>query len=78
MQTIKKLLGLVWMILGPLILIALLYGAILNINETGTKDINKPLPWIIIIMIFAPISVGLVIFGYYAFKDEYKDYSQVV
>jgi hypothetical protein len=48
----------------------LIMGAVHNIGN-GTKDINKPIPWIIIITIFTPIAVGLMIFGYYALKGEY-------
>ena len=40
-------------------------------DSAGTKDINKPIPWIIIIAIFSPIVIGLVIFGWYALKGEY-------
>ena len=63
--------GLVLMIAAPVIFYFLLNGAIKNIGSTGTKDINKPIPWIVIITIFTPISVGLGIFGYYAFKGDY-------
>lgn len=70
MNTVKKILGLVWMVIAPVIIYFLIMGAIHNIGE-GTKDINKPIPWIIIISIFTPIAVGLMIFGYYALKGEY-------
>ena len=63
--------GLLCMILAPVVIYFLVRGAVHNINSTGTKDINKPLPWIIIISIFTPIAVGLMIFGYYALKGEY-------
>lgn len=69
---IKKSLGFLWLILGPLLIYFLVSGAIDNINPNGTKDINKPIPWVIIITIFAPIAVGLMIFGYYAIKGEYN------
>jgi hypothetical protein len=46
-------------------------GAIQNIETKGTKDINNPVIWIIIIAIFTPIAIGLVIFGWYAFRGEY-------
>ncbi len=63
--------GIVWIIIAPVIMYILVMGAINNINSTGTKDINKPIPWIIIITIFTPIAIGLMIFGYYALKGEY-------
>jgi hypothetical protein len=71
MTLLKKYLGIVWILLGPAVLILLFKGAIHNISAAGTKDINKPIPWIIIITIFTPIAVGLVIFGWYALKNEY-------
>jgi purine-cytosine permease-like protein len=71
MNAVKKILGIVWMLIGPVVLYLLISGAIHNINPAGTKDINKPIPWIIIIAIFTPIAIGLMIFGYYAFKGEY-------
>ena len=60
------------MLLGPLMIILLLNAAIENIDVTGKSDINKPLPWVIVIAIFTPISAGLMIFGYYAWKGEYE------
>lgn len=59
------------MIAGPLIFILLVTAAWYNIDSTGKKDINNPVPWIIIIGIFLPIVIGLVIFGWYALKGEY-------
>jgi hypothetical protein len=71
MNTVKKIAGIVWILIGPVVLYFLISGAIHNINPAGTKDINKPIPWIIIITIFTPIAIGLMIFGYYAFMGEY-------
>jgi uncharacterized membrane protein YadS len=52
MNTIKKLMGFVWMLLAPVVIILLISGAFNNIHSGGTKDINQPIPWIIIIGIF--------------------------
>jgi hypothetical protein len=71
MNAIKKYSGLIWLLLGPAVMYLLIAGALHNIDPAGTKDINKPIPWVIIITIFTPISVGLMIFGYYALKGEY-------
>ena len=71
MNQLKRIMGIVWMLIAPLVIYFLVNGAIQNISETGTKDINKPVPWFIIIGIFTPIVIGLFIFGYYAFKGEY-------
>ncbi len=72
MKTIKRTMGFVWMVLAPAVIFFLVRGAIHNIGN-GTKDINQPIPWIIIIGIFIPIAIGMIIFGYYAMKGEYDE-----
>lgn len=72
MNTIKRAIGIICMLLGPAVIIVLLLGAIHNIDPEGVSDINKPIPWIIIIAVFTPISIGLMIFGWYAWKGEYS------
>lgn len=72
MNQLKRMMGILWMLIAPMVIYFLVMGAIHNINSTGVKDINKPVPWIIIIGIFTPIAIGLFIFGYYAFKGEFN------
>ena len=72
MNTIKKYLGLIWIVLAPAIIYILVSGAVIHIDPLGKKDINNPIIWIIIITIFTPIAIGLMIFGWYAFKNEYE------
>ncbi len=76
MNTIKKYLGILWLLLAPVIIYFLVSGAIRNIDSTGTKDINNPVIWIIIIAIFTPIAIGLMIFGWYAWKSEYRHHTE--
>ena len=71
MITIKRYLGIFWMLLGPLAIILLLKSAFDNIDLAGTNDINKPLPWVIIISVFTPVAIGLTIFGWYSWKGEF-------
>jgi hypothetical protein len=71
MKHFKRGMGVLWMLIGPAVIVFLFAGAIHNIDAAGTKDINNPVPWIIIITIFSPIAAGLMIFGYYALKGEY-------
>ncbi|MFZ4545126.1 MAG: DUF6814 family protein [Saprospiraceae bacterium] len=87
MNQIKRLTGILWMILGPAAIYMMLNGVlkILAIADTkiakATTDAaraaaisaknNTTLQWGIMIAIFIPIMIGLVIFGYYAFKGEY-------
>lgn len=72
MNILRKYLGLLWMILGPLTIYLLISTAYNTIDLNGKSDINKPVPWIIVIAIFTPICVGLSIFGYYAWTKEYQ------
>ena len=71
MNAIKKYLGIVWLILAPAVIWLLVNGAILHVDPAGKKDINNPVIWVIIITIFTPIAIGLMIFGWYAWKNEY-------
>ena len=71
MNSIKRLLGLLWMLVGIASIVILIIGAMENIDLHGTADINKPVPWVIIIAVFTPIAIGLMIFGWYAWKGEY-------
>ena len=73
MNALKKFLGVVWMLLGPVIIIFLFMQAMDKIAAAaeGIARTNTTLQWFIIILIFIPICAGLVIFGYYAWKGEY-------
>jgi hypothetical protein len=71
MNTVKKFLGIIWLLLAPAVIYSLVSGAIANIDSAGKKDINNPIIWVIIIAIFTPIAIGLMIFGWYALKGEY-------
>ncbi len=73
MNKLKRLLGMLWMLIGPLVFILLLISAIQNINGSVKGDISNPFPWIIILAIFAPIAIGLTLFGWYSYKGEYDD-----
>ena len=88
MDTIKKLMGFVWMALGPIAIYFMGSNALLKISaaaakiDSATDDVarglaeaaktNITLQWGIIITVFLPIAVGMIIFGYYAFKGEYN------
>ncbi|HYC30298.1 MAG TPA: hypothetical protein VEB42_15795 [Chitinophagaceae bacterium] len=72
MNIIKRIVGIICMIAGPVIVAVLVMSAIHNIDLAGKSDIQKPIPWIIIIAVFTPIAVGLMIFGWYAWKGEYE------
>ena len=71
MNLFKRYFGLIFLVLAPFIIYELVNGALSNIKAGGTKEINNPVIWIIIIVIFLPIIVGLVIFGWYAYRGEF-------
>ena len=73
MNALKRYFALLLLIIAPLFIYELVSGAIANIDTAGKKDINNPVIWIIIISIFTPIAIGLVIFGWYAFRGEYDE-----
>jgi len=73
MNSLKRILGIVWIVLGPVIMLFLFSQAIEKIaaSTEGIARTNTTLQWSIIILIFLPICAGLMIFGYYGFKGEY-------
>lgn len=71
MNAFKRYFGLLFLLIAPFVIYELINGAIDNIDTAGKKDINNPVIWVIIITIFTPIAIGLVIFGWYAFRGEY-------
>ena len=77
MNQLKRILGILWLVTGPVLIFILIKSAVHNINASGKGDINKPLPWIIIITIFTPIAIGFMIFGWYAWKGEYDKMSDI-
>ena len=71
MDKLKRYLGVIWMLIGPVLFVMLVKSAVDNINGNVKGDISNPVPWIIILAIFLPIAIGLTIFGWYAFKGNY-------
>lgn len=73
MNSFKKILGVLWIVLGPVIILFLISQAIEKVAAAaeGIARTNTTLQWSIIILIFLPICAGLMIFGYYGVKGEY-------
>ena len=87
MNQIRRILGMVWAILGPTAIYLMIAHAIVKASEADAKilkavdeigkataeaaKLNIQMQWGIIIIIFVPIAFGLMIFGYYSFKGEY-------
>jgi hypothetical protein len=79
MNTVKKFLGFIWLVLGPAVVIFLVMRAgteFAAANKLPAADAAKKITelnvfWPIIIGIFTPIMAGLSLFGWYGVKDEY-------
>ncbi|GAO42893.1 DUF6814 family protein [Flavihumibacter petaseus] len=69
MNTIRRYLGLVWMLLGPALFFLLLRTAMQEMQ--ASPHIDTRIQWTVFLVVFFPISIGLMIFGLYAFRGEY-------
>jgi hypothetical protein len=70
MNSIKRLAGIIWIILAPLVMFFLIRTAF---NEIEKKPIiDTKIQWGVFIIVFIPIAIGMMIFGYYAMKGEYN------
>lgn len=70
MNAIKKFAGIIWILLGPFAIYYLIKTASDEISKKPVVDTK--IQWIVFVVIFIPIAIGLMIFGYYALKGEYE------
>lgn len=70
MNALKKYFGIVWILLGPFAIYYLVTTAASEISKK--PDINTKIQWGVFVVIFIPIAIGLMIFGYYALRGEYS------
>ncbi len=70
MNLLKKWLGIIWMLFGPLSVYYLIKTALHQISLHPVIDTK--IQWGVFIIVFIPIAIGLVIFGWYAWKEEYN------
>lgn len=69
MNQIKRLAGILWIIIGPVAMFYLIKTAAAEI--AARPVIDTKIQWGVFVLIFLPIAAGLVIFGWYALKGEY-------
>ena len=69
MNQIKKFAGIIWMFTAIVTYIILLKTAWAQINAKPTTD--TIVQWSIFAIIFLPIAIGLLIFGWLAMKGDY-------
>lgn len=70
MNELKKYAGIVWILLGPVAIYYLIRTASEEIAKKPVLDTK--IQWVVFVVIFIPIAIGIMIFGYYALKGEYK------
>ncbi len=69
MKQLKRIAGIIWLLLGPVAVFFLVKTAA---NEIATKPSTDTwIQWGVFVVVFLPIAFGLSLFGYYALKGEY-------
>lgn len=69
MNQVKRILGIVWIVIAP--------AAIYYLISTGMHEMEKKpvidtkIQWLVFIIVFIPIAIGLILFGVFALKGEY-------
>jgi predicted Na+-dependent transporter len=71
MNALKRIAGIVWIIAGPLAIYYLVKTAINEINKKPVTDTK--IQWAVFVIVFIPIAIGIIIFGFYAIKGEYDN-----
>ena len=69
MTQLKRIIGIVWMLLGPLAVFFLIQTASTEIAAKPSTD--TWIQWSVFVLVFLPIAFGLSLFGYYAMRGEY-------
>jgi len=69
MNVLKRISGILWIIAGPLAIFYLIRTGISEINKKPVIDTK--IQWAVFIIVFIPIAIGIIIFGFYAIKGEY-------
>ncbi|MEN9686256.1 MAG: hypothetical protein RLZZ28_2042 [Bacteroidota bacterium] len=69
MNQVKKIAGIIWILLGPLAVYYLIKTAAAEIAKKPIIDTK--IQWGVFVVVFIPIAMGMVIFGWYALKGEY-------
>lgn len=69
MKQLKRIFGIVWMLLGPLAVFFLIRTASAEIAAKPSTD--TWIQWSVFVLVFLPIAFGLSLFGYYSIRGEY-------
>jgi hypothetical protein len=71
LNNIKKILGALWLTAAPVITYAFITEGVKRMSEPNV-NMQVVIQWVIIILIFIPIMIGLFIHGWYGVKGEYS------
>jgi len=71
MNQLKKWLGIVWILIGPITIYYLCKTAFAEVARKPVIDTK--IQWAVFVIVFVPIAIGIMIFGYYAYKGEYDE-----
>jgi hypothetical protein len=74
MNRIKRFAGILWMALGPVAMYFLIKTALEEIERNPLLDTK--IQWGVFVVVFFPIAIGMVTFGYYALCGEYDHLPQ--
>ncbi|HEY1019842.1 MAG TPA: hypothetical protein VGE25_12630 [Sediminibacterium sp.] len=69
MNQLKKFAGIIWFLLGPVAVYYLIKTAASEIAKKPVMDTK--IQWGVFVVIFIPIAIGMMIFGWYALRGEY-------
>jgi hypothetical protein len=69
MNQVKKIAGVIWLLLGPVAVFYLVKTALVEIAAKPVLDTK--IQWGVFVVVFIPIAIGISIFGWYALKGEY-------
>lgn len=69
MNQLKRIAGIIWFLLGPVAIYYLIKTAASEISKKPVLDTK--IQWAVFIIVFVPIAIGMMIFGWYALKGEY-------
>ena len=69
MNQLKRFAGILWIVMGPVAVYYLIKTAASEISKKPVIDTK--IQWGVFVVIFIPIAIGIMIFGWYAFKGEY-------
>lgn len=69
MNQLKRYAGIIWILLGPLAAVYLVRTAMEEVAKKPVLDTY--IQWGVFIIVFIPIALGMLLFGYFAWKGEY-------